>query len=32
MKLVHWPLIGRLLHNLVKREGDWAGLPLFDDE
>ena len=24
MKLVHWPLIGGLLH-LVQREGDWAG-------
>ena len=26
MKLVHWPLIGGLLH-LVQREGDWAGPP-----
>ena len=24
MKLVHWPLMGRLLH-LVQRGGDWAG-------
>ena len=24
MKLVHWPLIGGLLH-LVQRLGDWAG-------
>ena len=24
MKLVHWPLIGKLLH-LVQRGGDWAG-------
>ena len=24
MKLVHWPLIGGLLH-LVQRGGDWAG-------
>ena len=24
MKLVHWPLIGELLH-LVQRGGDWAG-------
>ena len=24
MKLVHWPLMGGLLH-LVQREGDWAG-------
>jgi len=24
MKLVHWPLMGGLLH-LVHREGDWAG-------
>ena len=24
MKLVHWPLIDRLLH-LVQRGGDWAG-------
>jgi len=23
-KLVHWPLMGRLLH-LVQRGGDWAG-------
>jgi len=25
MKLVHWPLMGGLLH-LVQRRGDWAGL------
>jgi len=25
MKLVHWPLMGGLLH-LVQRGGDWAGL------
>jgi len=25
MKLVHWPLVGGLLH-LVQRGGDWAGL------
>jgi len=25
MKLVHWPLMGWLLH-LVQRGGDWAGL------
>ena len=25
MKLVHWPLMGRLLH-IVQRGGDWAGL------
>ena len=27
MKLVHWPLMGGLLHlvHLVQREGDWAG-------
>ena len=24
MKLVHWPLMGGLLH-LVQRGGDWAG-------
>ena len=24
MKLVHWPLMGGLLH-LVQQEGDWAG-------
>jgi len=24
MKLVHWPLMGAMLH-LVQREGDWAG-------
>ena len=24
MKLVHWPLMGELLH-LVQRGGDWAG-------
>ena len=24
MKLVHWPLMGALLH-LVQRGGDWAG-------
>jgi len=24
MKLVHWPLMGQLLH-LVQRGGDWAG-------
>jgi len=24
MKLVHWPLMGGLLH-LIQREGDWAG-------
>ena len=24
MKLVHWPLMGKLLH-LVQRGGDWAG-------
>jgi len=24
MKLVHWPLMGGLLH-LVQRAGDWAG-------
>jgi len=24
LKLVHWPLMGGLLH-LVQREGDWAG-------
>jgi len=24
MKLVHWPLMGGLLH-LVQREGDWTG-------
>jgi len=24
MKLVHWPLMGGLLH-LVQREGDWVG-------
>ena len=24
MKLVHWPLMGGLLH-LVQRRGDWAG-------
>ena len=24
MKLVHWPLMGELLH-LVHRVGDWAG-------
>jgi len=24
MKLVHWPLVGGLLH-LVQRRGDWAG-------
>jgi len=24
MKLVHWPLVGGLLH-LVQRGGDWAG-------
>jgi len=24
MKLVHWPLMGGLLH-LVERGGDWAG-------
>jgi len=27
MKLVHWPLIGGLLH-VVQREGDWAGSQL----
>jgi len=26
MKLVHWPLMGGLLH-LVQRGGDWTGLP-----
>jgi len=25
MKLVHWPLMGGMLH-LVQRGGDWAGL------
>jgi len=24
MKLVHWPLMGKLLH-LIQRGGDWAG-------
>ena len=24
MKLIHWPLMGGLLH-LVQRGGDWAG-------
>jgi len=24
MKMVHWPLMGGLLH-LVQRRGDWAG-------
>jgi len=27
MKLVHWPLMGGLLH-LVQRGGDWAGSQL----
>ena len=27
-KLVHWPLMGGLLH-LVQREEDWAGLLVF---
>jgi len=28
MKLVHWPLMGGLLH-LVQRGGDWAGHRIF---
>ena len=29
MKLVHWSLMGGLLH-LVQRGGDWAGLQLYN--
>ena len=28
-KLVHWPLMGGLLH-LVQRAGDWAGPQLYN--